>query len=503
VIPHISGKNTAKDMWKALRNLYKPKNENRVMVLCERLSGTKMAKGEGVVPYLTGITQIRDELAAVGKKIEESELVHVALNDFSKSWDVFVRGFMAREKLLDWQRLWDDFVQEEIWLGQLGGSSSSPQIVDEEGLALASKGKGKAKKKGGKKKGIDFSKVKCSCVTRHHSVWRRRRKTNHPQMATSAAVDEFAKSFEEDFCFVACMSSVAVSDIWFVDSGASCHMTGHKEFFTRLQEGGVNLVIELEMKGTTRCKGLAQFRFRGSWVNHSDLLTYFVLGLTKYLILVSTLEDKGYEITFCNVKVFVRPVGCRTKMDRIIRVRQERVYILEVEPARALVNTTTDMGELWHRRMAHIHFGALGHLRQEVIGLPKFTAERHDPCKSCAMGKYARRPFPPSKHRSKWVLDLMHSDVCGPMSVESVSGFEYFVLFIDDYFRKTWIYFLKAKDEVFDKFQEFRALVENQTSRKIWVLRSDNRGEYTFKEFVDYCVAAWIKKELTVPYNPQ
>jgi hypothetical protein len=119
------------------------------------------------------------------------------------------------------------------------------------------------------------------------------------------------------------------------------------------------------------------------------------------------------------------------------------------------------------------------------------------------MGKYARRPFPLSEHRSKGVLDLIHSDVCGPMCVESVSGFKYFVLFIDYYSRKTWIYFLKAKDEVFDKFQEFKALVENQTGRKIHVLRFDDGCEYTSKEFVDYCAPTGIKKKLTVPYNPQ
>jgi hypothetical protein len=67
--------------------------------------------------------------------------------------------------------------------------------------------------------------------------------------------------------------------------------------------------------------------------------------------------------------------------------------------------------------MEHIHFGALGHLREAVIGLPKITAKRHDPCKGCALGKYARKPFPSIKHRSKGVLDLIHSSVCGPMSV--------------------------------------------------------------------------------------
>jgi hypothetical protein len=116
IIPHLTGKKSAKEMWAALNDLYQSKNENRVMVLRERLRSTKMAKGEGVVHYLTRLTQIRDELAAVGEKTEDSELVRVALNGFSKSWDVFVRGVVAQEKLPDWQRLWDDFCRRRFAL---------------------------------------------------------------------------------------------------------------------------------------------------------------------------------------------------------------------------------------------------------------------------------------------------------------------------------------------------------------------------------------------------
>jgi hypothetical protein len=94
-------------------------------------------------------------------------------------------------------------------------------------------------------------------------------------------------------------------------------------------------------------------------------------------------------VTFYKGRVFVRPVGSSEKMDRMIGVREEKVYRLQFQLGRALVSTTIDMGELWHMRMAHIHFGALEHLRQVVIGLPKFTSERHDPCKGCAMGRYA------------------------------------------------------------------------------------------------------------------
>ena len=89
------------------------------------------------------------------------------------------------------------------------------------------------------------------------------------------------------------------------------------------------------------------------------------------------------------------------------------------------------------------------------------------------------------------------------MSHVSLIGYEYYVLFIYDHSRKPWIYFLKTKSEVFKRFQEFRALVETQTGRKIKSLKSDNGEEYTLGEFVNYCAEAGIRREFTVPYNPQ
>jgi transposase InsO family protein len=111
--------------------------------------------------------------------------------------------------------------------------------------------------------------------------------------------------------------------------------------------------------------------------------------------------------------------------------------------------------------------------------------------------------FLSSDNRSKEILDLIHSNVCGPMIVASLNGYLYYVLFIDDHSQKTWIYFLKNKDGVLAKFQEFKAQVENLTGRKIKVLRSDNGGEYTSKDFSNLCIEAGIKREFTVPYNPQ
>ena len=99
-------------------------------------------------------------------------------------------------------------------------------------------------------------------------------------------------------------------------------------------------------------------------------------------------------------------------------------------------------------------------MREIVTGLPDFRVEQQCACRGCALGKYAKAAFLSSENRSKWILDLIHSDVGGRMSAVSLRGYHYYVIFIDDFSRCTWIYFMKTKDEVFSRFQEFKALVE-------------------------------------------
>jgi hypothetical protein len=104
------------------------------MLLREKLRSTKMVKGVSMVTYLTNFTQIRDELAVVGEAVNKTELVRTTLNGFTKQWEVFVRGVVAREKLPDWERLWDDFTREELRLDAT--QASRPKSEEEENVAL-------------------------------------------------------------------------------------------------------------------------------------------------------------------------------------------------------------------------------------------------------------------------------------------------------------------------------------------------------------------------------
>ena len=106
-------------MWDALTSLFQSSNENRKMVLRKKLKSIKMAKAERVISYLARISQVRDELAAMGEVVSgiqlvpETMLVRTTFNWVAKPWAVFVEAKVARENFPSWDRPWDDLVQEE------------------------------------------------------------------------------------------------------------------------------------------------------------------------------------------------------------------------------------------------------------------------------------------------------------------------------------------------------------------------------------------------------
>jgi len=178
-----------------------------------------------------------------------------------------------------------------------------------------------------------------------------------------------------------------------------------------------------------------------------------------------------------------------------VGVRSNKLYKLQLDSPKKQVSSRSndsssngrDLNELWYRKRGHLQHGALRMLRETMTGVPKLSTEHDDVSRGCVLGKYAKATFPRSDSRSDAVLQLIHSDICNPMSTRSLRGYEYFVTFINDHSRKTWIYFLKTKGEVFNCFQEFKALVQNTMGKKIKVLRMDNGGEYTDNDFTGFC----------------
>ena len=118
-------------------------------------------------------------------------------------------------------------------------------------------------------------------------------------------------------------------------------------------------------------------------------------------------------------------------------------------------------------------------------------------------GKAHRVQFLRSKHKSRGILDYVHTDVWGPASTTFKGGSRYFVSFIDDHSRYAWVYFLKHKNEVFETFKKWKAMVENRTGKKLKTLTSDNGTEYTDSDFKEFCDQEGIARHWTVRSTPQ
>jgi hypothetical protein len=218
-------------------------------------------------------------------------------------------------------------------------------------------------------------------------------------------------------------------------------------------------------------KGVGESNYKlDSWTPMKMKDVLYVPGLTKNLLSILALNKKGFRVAFIDGEVLMWPKGKTLEDPIVIGTEEGGLYKLKGHSYAALIHSTESPCELWHRILVHINYKALPYVSNAVTGLPDFKVDHEDVCKGCAQGKNIKNPFPKSDSKAG-VLELIHSDVCDPMPSTSLSGYVYYVSFIDDYSRKTWVYFLKSKDEVFGKFKELKALIENLAKRKIKILR--------------------------------
>ena len=213
----------------------------------------------------------------------------------------------------------------------------------------------------------------------------------------------------------------------------------------------------------------------------------YVPGVRRNLVSVSCLSCNGYSSLFNKNFIFIKyryDVICRGMLS-------DNLYLLE--PISLQINShesnhkrkeisPVNQTHLWHLRLDHIN---LERIRSMVTGglLSPLDVTALSVCESCLERKMIMRHFKAKGYRAKEVLDLVHTDLCGPMSTIARGGYEYFITFIDDYLRYEYIYLMRHKSEAFEKFKKFKAEVENHRGKSIKSLRSDHRGQYLLGEF--------------------
>ena len=238
----------------------------------------------------------------------------------------------------------------------------------------------------------------------------------------------------------------------------------------------------------------------------------YVPSIRRNLISVSNLVKDGYSALFNDfviIKLNKRFICSGTLMDNLYIInlvspslQQKELNNTNVFPYKRKEHSQMIQTYLWHLCLGHINLKQISRLVQNGP-LASLELEALPVCESYLEGKMIRRPFTAKGYRAKEQLELVHSDLCGPMTIQARGGFRYFITFIDDYLKYGYIYLMCRKSKAFEKFKEYRAEMEKRLNKCLKTLRSYRGGECLLREFREYLLEQGITSQLSAPGVPQ
>ncbi|KAG8491616.1 hypothetical protein CXB51_014995 [Gossypium anomalum] len=509
IFTRIMACSTPKEAWKRLKEEFMGSDKIRqqqVINLRRDFENLKMKESESIKQYSDRIMVTVNSIRLLCEDFSDSRVVEKVITTLPERFESKISSLEDSRDLTTISL--SELVNSLYALEQRRANRQEDhpegafQAKAKENSSTSQKGKkpwldkrDKPRRDSGKRKG-------CKQFGHVEKVCKNKPKAPAQQQIQAQATEDLQAQEEHVFIASCFASSSKVGSNWLVDSGCSHYMASDESLFKNLDRSygskiriGNGELIEAKGKGSVfvnTCSGNKVI---------SDML--FVPDIDQNLLSVGQLVEKGYSLVFKNDSCVIK--DCHGQ-ELIIVGMVDKCFMLDVNKLenKAYVNLSDNAG-LWHKRLGHVNFRSLDLLQKQNLVEDMSKVEASDSvCDVCQFGKQARLPFLVNQAwRAQERLELVHSDICGPMKSPFLNDRKYFVLFIDELTRFCWVHFMKQKSEVFEAFSKFKALVENQTGSKIRVLRTDNRAKYLSERFQKLCEQAGIYHQLTTVYTPQ
>lgn len=482
---------TAKSLWDKLKEIHASKGPARKATLLKQLIHTKL-EGDNVREHLNRFMDIVDKLADMEVPINDDLLTIMMLYSLSPEFENFRVAIESRDTLPKPADLKTKILEESEARHQTQTEPTSSQA-----LQVTQNAK---KCQVCKNKNVYFKKNSHKICTKCWSNQNKKKKAS-PQNETSNHVEEVSLLSVQP-AFTNCN--------WVLDSGCTSHMTYAREHFTTLKADSSKLSFASKDQSTV-IKGRGTVKVVTNEYGTVNLLeTLYVPTLTTNLLSVAKITQNGGTVTFTGKKATVtlnnKTLMTAEKENNLYYVKTQIKHGCTVTPETNMVTIQENSIGDWHRKLGHMNGKDLylALKNETLIGLNFKKDEVLSDCEACIQAKMTQVPSPNPRTtpRTTQRLEIVHSDVCGPIKTPSLGGNRYFVTFIDEHSRYGRVYFLKHKTEVFQKFKEFKEEMENFTGNKIKFLQTDNGTEYINKDFLNYLKAKGIAQRLTAPYTP-
>lgn len=507
MLEYVQDQQSPKRMWLALQKVFERRSIASRLHLKKKMLTLQHDGGSLQEHFLTFDRIVRD-YKSTGAAIEDIDVVCHLLLTLGPEYSTVVTALetMPEENLtIEFVkcRLLDEEIKRNGKSAQLGIHKSEP-------AAFAGKTKDAVKK------------WKCfSCHQIGHKAADcpekyRVKKEEKSYRKSSANVTEE----QESVCFVADYSDTReLKSIWYADSGASEHMTNDRSLFETLLplKQPIDIAVALNGKcATARYSGSIKIVAIIGNTRRECTLENVLLApdLRCNLFSIRKVEMAGMEVVFKNGVVKIlrnseilacgKRRGLQYEMDFYEKIDDSN----ENRSALYTCGKIRKCHELWHQRYGHLSEKNLEKIMKNemVKGLDNYKSDDKIEtfCESCINAKQTRKPFGEgTERRSTRVLEIVHTDVCGPVTPEGHDGSRYYVSFIDDWSRFTIVYRMRTKDEVFECFKLYEAMATAKFGVKISRLRSDNGGEYRNETFESFCKQKGIEMQCTIPYSPE
>lgn len=543
LLPMVVSCKTAKEAWDMLSSTYKAQSNARKMALLHDLSKLRLHPREAIISYVARVKAIRQELMVVDHKIDENTVVMHMLAGLPDEYRMLrtVLENMGGEWSLE--VVASKMIQEEQRARISASAAGMPSSMTQ---ALSAETEGQRR---------SLTCFYCAKAGHMRRECHRRRADESRGIYRKSVVDQprplhggrgdgkprggnssnprrggspgggrgTGGGAAGALAFTASMATRGHerrARTWVIDSGATKHMSQSRACYTEyapvdggrditLADGksvpimGTGTVTMIIGKGAARCP--VQLRE-----------TLHVPSLKENLLSVCTVDRAGGASVFMDGQCYL--LGDKSAVDwtdvvskaNVVGViNHEEQYVIHagehVDRASVANQASTEVARLWHRRYHHLGLDNLKRASKMVTGMPREIADSDrvmgTVCGPCAGGKMARSPFPRSTSRAT-VMELLHTDICGPFET-SLGGSRYFVTLMDDASGLTVAIPIQSKGEAARVLMPAIRKLERLSGKRARRIRHDYGGEYRSRELDDFYTAAGIRAEYSAPYTPQ
>lgn len=484
---------SSKEIWDTLVN-YREQSPATNKFLCHQQFYEHCFKpDDSISGYLSELTSIVKKLKDLGTELAEETIAAKVINDLPKEYESFRTS---------WR------------LGAVGGLKltfkdlQAQLLVAEKGV----KGNGNSELRGGDAlllRKRDFkkrSKAECwNCG-----------KTGHIRRNCKAKKQVNGRASEPSGNVGLMASSCKGDGSWILDSGASAHMSSHREWFSEYRDLDIPVNLTIGNGQTIQAVGTGKIHvkvFNGvDWGESFLSSVLFVPELGAHnLFSVGVVPDKGYSLKFDGSTAALYYHSSDSPMVIAKRSDDEKIYRLVMEvrqPGKGELGCLAKVSDLRlaHERLGHANMqciaemvrnGTLPHVKINSSDLSSFF------CEGCAYGKMHKLPAKSSKGRNGKVGETVHADVVGPMECPSLAGSRFALVLKDELTAYRTVYFLNSKNQVADKIEQYLKDVKRVTQNSVRTFRSDNGTEFFNSRMIELFRAHDIKHELSAPYTPE